>query len=75
MSTASKSLTGLGSIKNGKNTKASSDLCKFLGIPDQSRSEIVLLISKFIKLNNSWVPILTLYSFFFFLRGQFDFIA
>ncbi|KAK4268791.1 hypothetical protein QN277_022030 [Acacia crassicarpa] len=56
MSTASKSLTGLGSIKNGKNTKASSELCKFLGIPDQSRSEIALLISKFIKLNNSRSP-------------------
>ncbi|KAI9120460.1 hypothetical protein K1719_007493 [Acacia pycnantha] len=76
IATTSKSLTGLGSIRNGKNTKASSELCKFLGIPDQSRSEIALLISKFIKLNNSWVPILTLYSFFsFFLRGQFDFIA
>ncbi|XP_054782388.1 uncharacterized protein LOC129289618 [Prosopis cineraria] len=56
MSTASKSLTGLGSVKNGKNAKASSELCKFLEIPDQSRSETALLISKFIKLNNSRSP-------------------
>lgn len=60
LSTASKALTGLGgNRKVGKNAKASSELCKFLGVPDQSRSDNVLLISKFIKLYNSRVHILS----------------
>lgn len=69
MSTAA-AKSGIGTMKNGKNTKASSELCKFLGVPHQSRSETALLLSKFIKLNNSrvgWVFFtLNLYYFTFF---------
>ncbi|KAF7844274.1 SWIB/MDM2 domain protein [Senna tora] len=56
LSTTSKALPGLGNRRVGKNSKASSELCKFMGIPDQSRSETSLLISKFIKLYNFRSP-------------------
>lgn len=72
LSNVSNALTGLGNRKVGKNSKASSELCKFLGVPDQSRSETALLISKFIKLYNARVHILSLP--FYFLHGGFCFI-
>lgn len=67
MSTAA-AKSGIGTMKNGKNTKASSELCKFLGVPHQSRSETALLLSKFIKLNNSRVGWFFLPSIFTILR-------
>jgi len=42
-------ITGTG---NTKIRKSSSELCTFLGIPRHSRSEIALILSKFIKLYN-----------------------
>ncbi|MED6182396.1 hypothetical protein PIB30_028140 [Stylosanthes scabra] len=42
--------------KKGKNRKATSELCNFLGIPHQSRSEMALTLSKFMKLYNARSP-------------------
>ena len=62
MSTVSKVVAEIGGM--GKSRKSSSELCKFLGIPHQSRSEIALIISKFIKLYNFKVPNPHPYPFF-----------
>ncbi|XP_057762442.1 uncharacterized protein LOC130982450 [Arachis stenosperma] len=42
--------------KKGKNRKATSELCNYLGIPHQSRSEMALTLSKFMKLYNARSP-------------------
>ncbi|KAK7252593.1 hypothetical protein RIF29_36650 [Crotalaria pallida] len=56
MSTVSKAVVEIVGGGKSKNRKAESELCKFIGIPQQSRSEISLIISKFIKLYNSKSP-------------------
>lgn len=64
MSTVSKAVVELVGGGKSKHRKASSELCKFIGIPQQSRSETALIISKFIKLYNSKVPIIPFPLFF-----------
>ncbi|CAL0331641.1 unnamed protein product [Lupinus luteus] len=56
MSTVSKAVVEIVGGGKSKNRKASSELCKFIGIPQQSRSEIALIISKFLKLYNFKSP-------------------
>ncbi|KAK7309444.1 hypothetical protein RJT34_06181 [Clitoria ternatea] len=56
MSTVSKAVAEIMGVGNTKTRKSSSELCNFLGIPRQSRSEIASILSKFIKLYNLRSP-------------------
>lgn len=58
MSTVSKAVAEIVGVGKTKTRKATSELCTFMGIPHHCRSEIALIISKFIKLYNFRVPIL-----------------
>jgi len=52
MSTVAKAVAEITGTGNTKIRKSSSELCTFLGIPRHSRSEVALILSKFIKLYN-----------------------
>ncbi|KAJ1375405.1 SWIB/MDM2 domain [Sesbania bispinosa] len=56
MSTVSKAVAEIAGVGKTKTRKAESELCNFLGIPRHSRSEIALIISKFIKIYNIRSP-------------------
>nr|ACU14195.1 unknown [Glycine max] len=56
MSTVAKAVEEITGTGNTKIRKSSSELCTFLGIPRQSRSEIALILSKFTKLYNFKSP-------------------
>ncbi|XP_047182981.1 uncharacterized protein LOC124849147 isoform X1 [Vigna umbellata] len=56
MSTVAKAVAEITGTGNTKIRKSSSELCNFLGIPRHSRSEIALILSKFIKLYNFRSP-------------------
>ncbi|XP_027362133.1 uncharacterized protein LOC113869836 [Abrus precatorius] len=56
MSTVSKAVAEIVGSGNRKIRKSSSELCNFLGIPHHSRSEMALILSKFIKLYNFKSP-------------------
>ncbi|XP_061341764.1 uncharacterized protein LOC133288082 [Gastrolobium bilobum] len=56
MSTVSNAVAEIMGVGKTKTRKSSSELCNFLGIPHQSRSETALIISKFIKLYNLKSP-------------------
>ncbi|XP_004512324.1 uncharacterized protein [Cicer arietinum] len=56
MSTVSKAVAEIVGVGKTKTRKATSELCTFMGIPHHCRSEIALIISKFIKLYNFRSP-------------------
>ncbi|KAK7307401.1 hypothetical protein VNO77_40428 [Canavalia gladiata] len=56
MSTVSKAVAEITGIGNTKIRKSSSELCNFLGVPRRSRSEVALILSRFIKLYNFKSP-------------------
>ncbi|GAU39528.1 hypothetical protein TSUD_222980 [Trifolium subterraneum] len=56
MSTISKAVAEIVGVGKTKTRKATSELCTFMGIPHQSRSEIAVILSKFMKLYNPRSP-------------------
>ena len=73
LTTGSKALGRIDRLKGGKSRTSSSELCKYLGIPDQTRSDKALIISKFLKLYNLRVRLqlsLSLSTALIFLNGK-----
>ncbi|CAJ2646850.1 uncharacterized protein LOC123907471 [Trifolium pratense] len=56
MSTISKAVAEIVGVGKTKTRKATSELCTFMGVPQPSRSEMAIIISKFIKLYNAKSP-------------------